>query len=149
MVGGNEGGSAHSTDALMLSGTPLPIAALGARAAAFAVDSAVTSIPLGAVQLMTEIEPVALLALANLVYLTYFTVQWADIAGGRTLGMRLVGIEVVGMSGRRIGLGRSLVRYVVWLLGLVPVGLGSLWTLVDRQRQGWHDKVARTVVVRR
>ena len=37
-----------------------------------------------------------------------------------------------------------LVSYVSFL----AFGLGILWVAVDRRKQGWHDKLARTVVVR-
>jgi uncharacterized RDD family membrane protein YckC len=28
------------------------------------------------------------------------------------------------------------------------LGLGLLWVAFDRRKQGWHDKIANTVVVR-
>ena len=30
----------------------------------------------------------------------------------------------------------------------LPLGLGYLWAIWDKQKQGWHDKMAGTVVVR-
>ena len=40
-----------------------------------------------------------------------------------------------------------LVRCMSYGLSAVPLGLGFLWMLWDRRRQGWHDKLARTLVV--
>lgn len=40
-----------------------------------------------------------------------------------------------------------LVRCVSYGLSAAPLGLGFLWMLWDRRRQGWHDKLARTRVV--
>jgi uncharacterized RDD family membrane protein YckC len=40
-----------------------------------------------------------------------------------------------------------LLRYLGYLLSSLPLGLGFLWILVDRRRQGWHDKLSRTVVI--
>ena len=42
-----------------------------------------------------------------------------------------------------------LLRYVGYLASLLPFGLGLLWVAFDRRKQGWHDKLAGTVVVRR
>jgi uncharacterized RDD family membrane protein YckC len=40
-------------------------------------------------------------------------------------------------------------RYVMALVGILCVGLGYLWIVIDPRRQGWHDKLVRTLVVRR
>ncbi|MFJ4671027.1 RDD family protein [Kitasatospora purpeofusca] len=74
---------------------------------------------------------------------------------GQTFGKRLARIRVVATAGagpaaarNRPGLGRSLVR---WLVGQVSALLvvGLLWPLFDRPaRRGWHDRAARTRVVR-
>lgn len=40
-----------------------------------------------------------------------------------------------------------LVRYFGYYLSLLPLGLGFLWILWDPRKQGWHDKLARTVVI--
>jgi uncharacterized RDD family membrane protein YckC len=31
---------------------------------------------------------------------------------------------------------------------MLPLCLGFIWVAFDRKKQGWHDKIARTVVVR-
>ncbi|WP_052480886.1 RDD family protein [Gilvimarinus agarilyticus] len=41
-----------------------------------------------------------------------------------------------------------LVRYLGYYLSLLPLGLGFLWILWDPRKQGWHDKLARTLVIR-
>jgi len=41
---------------------------------------------------------------------------------------------------------RAVVLLVMWLL-VVPL-IGVLWIAFDKRKQGWHDKLARTVVVR-
>jgi len=40
-------------------------------------------------------------------------------------------------------------RYVMALVGALCVGLGFLRIAIDPRRQGWHDQVVRTLVVRR
>jgi uncharacterized RDD family membrane protein YckC len=39
-------------------------------------------------------------------------------------------------------------RYLAFFLATIPFGAGLLWVAFDGRKQGWHDKLARTVVVR-
>ncbi|MEU6232016.1 RDD family protein, partial [Kitasatospora sp. NPDC047058] len=71
---------------------------------------------------------------------------------GQTFGKRLARIRVVaaapGSARTRLGFGRSLAR---WLVGNVSAVLllGLVWPLFDRPaRRGWHDRAARTRVIR-
>ncbi len=41
------------------------------------------------------------------------------------------------------------VRYIGYFVSLIPMGAGFLWVGLDSRKQGWHDKLANTVVVRR
>jgi uncharacterized RDD family membrane protein YckC len=40
------------------------------------------------------------------------------------------------------------VRYLGYFVSILPLCLGLLWVAWDRRKQGWHDKLAGTVVVR-
>lgn len=40
------------------------------------------------------------------------------------------------------------VRYLGYFVSTIPFGLGLLWVGWDPRKQGWHDKMAATVVVR-
>ena len=51
-------------------------------------------------------------------------------------------------TGGRLGVRQSAIRYVAYAVAALPLGLGFLWVLFDRRKQGWHDKLAGTVVVR-
>ncbi len=50
---------------------------------------------------------------------------------------------------QRATLGQYTLRYIGYFLSMVPCFFGVLWVAFDRRKQGWHDKVARTIVVRR
>jgi uncharacterized RDD family membrane protein YckC len=39
-------------------------------------------------------------------------------------------------------------RYVGYFISGFPLFLGFLWVAWDRRKQGWHDKIANTVVIR-
>ena len=45
--------------------------------------------------------------------------------------------------------GQFVLRYAGYYLSTVVVLLGYVWIAFDARKQGWHDKIAGTVVVRR
>jgi len=73
-----------------------------------------------------------------------FWVERQGTPGKLALGIRIVDAE----SGGPAPVGHLVLRYIGFLIALMPLGLGCLWALWDPRRQGWHDKMARTVVVR-
>ena len=77
----------------------------------------------------------------------YFTVLWSAIGGGQTLGMRLFGLYVVGVDGRPIGYGASVVRWIGIVISAAVVLIGLVWVALDPRKQGWHDKLAGSFVV--
>jgi len=78
-------------------------------------------------------------------------VIWALILFGRgtTPAKKLLGMRVIKKDGREARFVTMLIREWVakWVSGL-PLGLGFLWILFDRHKQGWHDKLMGTYVVR-
>ena len=50
-------------------------------------------------------------------------------------------------DGRRIGPGRAVIRFVGMLISFIVLFIGVIWVAADGRKQGWHDKIARTVVV--
>ena len=56
---------------------------------------------------------------------------------------------VDAVSGGRPRAWQWFVRYLGYFVSLLPLGLGFVWIGIDPRRQGWHDKLARTVVVHR
>ncbi len=43
---------------------------------------------------------------------------------------------------------KFIVRYVGYFISFLPLGLGFLWAAFDKQKRGWHDLMAGTIVVR-
>ena len=67
---------------------------------------------------------------------------------GQTLGKRLLGIRVMQLqTGEPLGFPRAVGRYLAKYLSALPLFLGFLWALWDRENQTWHDKLAGSVVV--
>jgi uncharacterized RDD family membrane protein YckC len=77
---------------------------------------------------------------------TYGAVMWK--LNGSTLGGRLLDLRVVRLDGREITWETAIVRALGCFLSLAIAGLGFVWIAFDGAHQGWHDKIAGTVVVR-
>jgi uncharacterized RDD family membrane protein YckC len=75
----------------------------------------------------------------------YFVYSWGK---GQTLGMRLFHLRVVDANtGAPIGYGRAALRYVGYVLSVLVCYIGLIWAAFDARKQGWHDKIANTVVL--
>lgn len=73
----------------------------------------------------------------------------ATILLGASPGQRVMGLRIVDGAGRRIGPFRGAFRTVCLFFSFCYLFLGILWIGFDRLRQGWHDKLAGTYVIRR
>jgi uncharacterized RDD family membrane protein YckC len=80
-----------------------------------------------------------------LVVLLYFVFFWTLV--GYTPGKALLGLRIVRQDGRPLSFGRALLRYLGYWVSAVPLFLGFIWILFDRQHEGWHDKIANTHVI--
>ncbi len=91
-------------------------------------------------------------------FAVYFVGFWAW--RGQTLGKMLMGAKIVKTNGRPVGIGRALLRFVVYFLYLILYSLtGRLIVLfliffivfimigLDRRKRGIHDLIAGTVVI--
>ena len=76
----------------------------------------------------------------------YFGLFWTR--GGQTLGMLAWKIRVVRDNGTPLRWRDAGLRLAAAVLSWLPVGLGYLWILVDRDRLTWHDRLSATRVVR-
>jgi len=65
----------------------------------------------------------------------------------KTLGQALLGLRVLRTDGRPLTLGPAVRRVLGYYISFLALFLGFLWVLVDDRRQGWHDKIADTIVV--
>lgn len=78
--------------------------------------------------------------------IVYFCGFW--VHGGQTVGMRAWRIRVVRDDGRPLGWPHAAARFAAGLVAALPAGLGLWWGVLDERKRGWHDRWARTRVVR-
>jgi uncharacterized RDD family membrane protein YckC len=69
---------------------------------------------------------------------------------GQTVGKKVCNIRVVDVENHQPGIGtaRGIGRYFARWLSQLVFYLGYFWMLWDPRKQCWHDKLARTLVVR-
>ncbi len=73
--------------------------------------------------------------------------QFVGNLTGGTVGKRLMGIKAVRLDGRPLGLGRSLVRAVVYLFSMPLCNLGFLIAFVHPDSRTLHDLLSGALVV--
>ena len=76
----------------------------------------------------------------------YCIVMWA--LRGTTLGGLVCGLKIVRADGTPLTWTTALARALGGFVAMLPIGLGFIWVAIDSDRQGWHDKIAGTIVVR-
>ena len=76
-------------------------------------------------------------------YLIYF---WTKT--GQTIGKKVMKIKVVDTQGQLLTVGMAILRIIGYMVSAAVLYLGFLWILWDPEKQGWHDKIAGTYVVR-
>jgi uncharacterized RDD family membrane protein YckC len=72
---------------------------------------------------------------------------WFHGAGGRTPGKMLFGLRVIQVSGEKMTFGVAFLRCVGYIISGLFFCLGFVWIAFDGRKQGWHDKIAATLVI--
>lgn len=85
----------------------------------------------------------------NFVIAAAFNILFWVNYGGATPGKKLMAIKVVhGEEGKPLNYGVAIIRYFGYFVSLIPLALGYIWVAFDSKKQGWHDKIAGTYVVK-
>ena len=124
-----------------------------ARAAAFVLDAVIVTVIL---------VPILVLGFGLREVSLDLAEQWWDVIAlvaigaavigfwrycGATPGKLALALKVVdAKSGQPPSTGRLVVRFLAYFVS-APFYLGFLWIAIDRRKQGWHDKIAGTVVI--
>lgn len=67
-----------------------------------------------------------------------------------TPGKMLFGLKIVGLGSEpNLSVGKSIGRYFAYYLSMLVLFHGFIWVAFDPRKQGWHDKLANTVVVKK
>ena len=137
-----------------------PLAGFWIRFGAYFVDSVLLSVPANIVSELTlddtfftpgERIPASFWVLSILLFVVQVA-YYAYLEGtsGQTVGKKLCGIVVVDADSLQPGVGvpRGIGRFFARWLSAIACLLGYFWMLWDPQKQTWHDKMARTKVIK-
>ncbi len=85
--------------------------------------------------------------LGLLVLGVYWVLTWSLL--GASLGQKALGLRVVNAAnGERVDIVKAVIRFLGFVVASIPLALGLIWAGFDPRKQGWHDKIAGTYVVR-
>ncbi|MEK6962974.1 MAG: RDD family protein [Nanoarchaeota archaeon] len=68
-------------------------------------------------------------------------------ATGATPGKMFLGLKILKENKEPITYVTAIIRYFGRIPALLIFGLGYIWIAFDKKKQGWHDKIAKTIVV--
>lgn len=147
--------SAHFVDALFLMLPAMIWSAIVFTIVDIDPDS-VDPVALGEAPFSPEnrAQTIALLRWQAWFYGGLATIEWLYRAGFEssalqgTLGKRIFGLIVVDGRGRRISFGHATLRHFCKLLSWLSIGFGFMLILFNDRRQGLHDQLAGTYVLR-
>jgi len=91
--------------------------------------------------LQVALAGVVIVITAGFYYIFFWTLM------GQTPGKMLLGVKIVSLDGSRLTFWQALRRCIGYYLSALALYAGYWWVLIDNRRQGWHDKLAGTVVV--
>ena len=132
------------------------IASFWTRASALLVDAIVgvaVLLLLLVVLVVTTSADLQLVIVVSIIFVPVyaFAVSLLVAMRGQSPGKIFGGIKIARANGMDIGFGRGILRESIGkLISVLPlvVPLGFLWALFDNKNQGWHDKIADTIVIR-
>lgn len=119
------------------------------RVVAFIIDAVILAIVTSILNsLLFAGDPTRGNGLNTLVGLAYSMYFWSSYGHGQTLGGRVMKIRVVKTEGSELSLMDAFLRYIGLVVSFVCLFIGVIWVAFDANKQGWHDKIAKTYVVR-
>ena len=94
-------------------------------------------------------------SLASLLYALSLVVNWLYFTGlessasQATLGKQILGLKVTDLNGGRIGFGQATGRYFGKIISALLLGVGLIMAAFTERKQGLHDIMASTLVMRK
>lgn len=66
-----------------------------------------------------------------------------------TPGKMITNLKIVdARTGGKPSTGKFILRYLCYYVSTIPLLIGLIWVGIDDRKQGWHDKLAGTLVVK-
>ena len=97
---------------------------------------------------LTPEHPFFFIYQAFILIISFFFYTWFWIHGGQTLGMKTWKFRITCADGSNVNWKTATIRFSVAILSWLPLGLGYIWSMFDKQKRTWHDIVSNTQLVR-
>lgn len=85
----------------------------------------------------------------ELIIMIYFVYFESISSYKATIGKKLLGMQVVNEQYEKITPQISAIRYFTKYLSMLVLGFGFIAIAFNDKKQGWHDKVAGTYVIKK
>jgi uncharacterized RDD family membrane protein YckC len=120
------------------------------RVIAEILDTIIFGIPFGLIQV--GLFFFKLISNTYIIFVTYLAyiiiyIYMEGIKGG-TPGKLILGMRIVNSDGKTIGIPKAALRYIGKIISLTILGIGCLMIGWDAKKQGLHDKIAHTYVIK-
>ena len=84
------------------------------------------------------------LYIVPIVITVWFWVKYLGTPGKMVLRLRVIDAN----TGRAVSTAKGIGRYFAYYVSALPLMLGFIWVAFDKKKQGFHDKLAGTYVIR-
>ncbi|MEH6608382.1 MAG: RDD family protein [Halioglobus sp.] len=81
---------------------------------------------------------------APIVITVWFWTKYLGTPGKMVFRLRVVDAQ----TGQALSTPQAIGRYFGYYVSILPLMLGFIWIGIDKKKQGFHDKLAGTVVIR-
>jgi uncharacterized RDD family membrane protein YckC len=106
----------------------------------YTLSDVIRSIPL------TYLSVFIMSTIAWFIKIAYFVTFWS--LRGQTPGKMIFGIKIIRTDSSPVIWPHALLRYAGYVASAIPFCTGFIWIAFDKRKQGWHDKIADTYVVK-
>jgi uncharacterized RDD family membrane protein YckC len=120
------------------------------RVVAFIIDSIIVGVINAIIAAVLNSSTTGRTGIQTLLGIIYFTYFWSANSPwpGQTVGDKLLSLRVVRTDGSDLTIVQALIRYVGLFISFLAIFIGVIWVAFDPNKQGWHDKIAGTYVVK-
>ncbi len=88
------------------------------------------------------VPPLLVQVLAATCVVGFYSYFWC--LKGQTLGMQAWRIKLISDQHGTVTRRQAAIRCAGALLSILPIGLGYLWCIIDKERLCWHDRLSGT-----
>lgn len=142
----------NSTNAAPIAPT-FNYAGFGIRLIAFLIDAAIISAIAYAIfgdKVVTTTGSsfsVQFNGVYSLIPLAYQLGFWILLSA--TPGKMICGLKIIGEAGKKLTPVEAILRIVGYVISGAVILVGFIWIAIDSKHQGWHDKIAKTFVIKK